>query len=256
MRKIQLLECLGLSTQRVPVAGRTSADAGSLPEYFLHRIAEYAKPCALAVQRHDYGMLLATRILMLVADDDAMAVRQRGDNHRIALQERGDAQREFRMSIPSLADPRGDVGRKPEPSVVGAGNVRNDAIDGADFDAGTDTLRAVREHGTGGMRMRKDEEPVRPVYDGNFARVIRALESLAAPPGRFDDNQRSVGSKRSMDTLIAHGVRSRISSRSTALRTALQNGSSSGFSVVQMPSVKTFAASSRPPSMVLNHVWP
>src|SRR6266851_7313762 len=73
VRKIQLLKCLGLACELVPVTGRTSGYACSFLEYLLHGIAKYAEPCALAMQRHDDGMLHTTRILMLVTDDDAMA---------------------------------------------------------------------------------------------------------------------------------------------------------------------------------------
>ena len=113
MRKIQLLEGMRLTREPVPVAGDAGADARAFLEYLLHRIAKYPQPCSMRLQSHDDGVLFAARILMFVADDDTMTLRQRGDNHRISLQECRDAQRQLRISVLMLSNPRGNVGRKP-----------------------------------------------------------------------------------------------------------------------------------------------
>ena len=134
--------------------------------------------------------------------------------------------------------------------------MRDHAVDGADFDAGTRAFGAVREYGTRRMRVSQDEKPAGGVCDGDFAGVVCALGGLSASGGRFHHDKRCVGSKRGMDAIVAHGVRSGSSSKSTALRTALQNGSNCGFSAGQRPRLKSFAASSRPPSTDLNHVLP
>jgi hypothetical protein len=118
------------------------------------------------------------------------------------------------------------------------------------------SLGPVGENGAGSVRMGEDEETVGGVGDGDFLRVVCALGSLAASGGRFHHHKWSIGPKRGMDAIVTHGLRFGISSRSSALRTALQNGISSPSSIGQMPSEKTLPASSRPPLIVLNHVWP
>jgi hypothetical protein len=62
---------------------------------------------------HDDGLLFATGILMLVADHNPVALSQPVDNHRIALQERCDAERQLRTSVLMLTNPCGNVGWKP-----------------------------------------------------------------------------------------------------------------------------------------------
>lgn len=166
----------------------------SFLEYLLHGIAKHPELCPLALESHDNGMLLAARILVFVADDDVMALGQRGDNHRIALQERRDDKRELRMSILPLTYPRGDVGRKSQTGAVSARDLRDDAVDGPDFNAGTSGPGAVREDGTGSMRMGQDEEPVGgAACEGDFASVVRALGRLPATGRRFHHHQRSLG---------------------------------------------------------------
>ena len=193
---------------------------------------------------------------MLIADNDAVAFDQRRHDHGIAVQKCGDATSEARIPVPVPTNPCGNIGRKPQPSMIGRRNVRDHTVDGTDFDAGSDTLGTVGKHGTSGMGMGQNEEPVESFRDGNFPRVVRTFGRLSATSRRFHDNERSIRAKRGIDTIVTHEFRSRISSRSTALRTALQNGNRSGFSEGQMPSVKTLPASSRPPVLVLNQVWP
>ena len=52
----------------------------------------------------------------------------------MSLQERGNFERKFRISLFALSDPCGRVGRKPETGMVGGCNVCNDAIYCADLD--------------------------------------------------------------------------------------------------------------------------
>ena len=112
MRKIQLLEGMRLTRKPVPIAGHAGAHARTFLEYLLHRIAKYPQPGSMRLQSHDDGVLFAARILMFVADDDTMTLRQRGDNNRLSLQECRDAQRQFHISVLVLSNPRGNVGGK------------------------------------------------------------------------------------------------------------------------------------------------
>jgi hypothetical protein len=113
----------------------------------------------LVLKRHDNGVLLAAGILMLVANYDPMPLGERSHNHRMAPQERGDTEREFSISILALANPGRHISRKPEPGMISGRDMRNHAVDGADFDAGANALCALGEDGTGSVRMRQDEEP-------------------------------------------------------------------------------------------------
>lgn len=75
------------------------------------------------------------------------------------LQERGYTQCELAVSVLPLTNPEGDIVRKTQSGTVGGCNMRDDAVDGADFRAGTDASGAVGEDGAGRVGMRKDEEP-------------------------------------------------------------------------------------------------
>ena len=95
------------------IARDAGAHARAFLEYLLHGIAKYTQPGSMRLQSHNDGVLFAARILMFVADDDTMTLRQRGDNHRISLQECRNAQRQLRISVLMLSNPRGNVGGKP-----------------------------------------------------------------------------------------------------------------------------------------------
>ena len=88
--------------------------------------------------------------------------------------------------------------------MVGGRDLRDDAVDRADFDARSCALRAVRKHGTGSMGMGQDQEPAGAACGRDLPRVVCALVGLAAAGRRFHHHERSIGSKGGTDTIVAH----------------------------------------------------
>ena len=144
----------------------------------------------------------------------------------MALQKRGDTERQLAMSILALADPGRHIGRKPESGMIDRGDMRDDAIDRAYLNARADTPCALGKYGTGRVRMRQDEEPCAFTGDGGFTSIVGAAGGFTASCRRFHHDEPGIRSQCGMNAGITHVVKSAISSRSTALRTALQKGAS------------------------------
>jgi hypothetical protein len=108
---------------------------------------------------------------------------------------------------------------------------------------------------TGSVRVRQNQ---RTAYPGgaDLAGIVGSLMGLSAAGGSFYDHKRHCGSQGFIDRRVAHAGRSDNSGSPTAILTALQNGRSCGFSAGQRPKVKSFSASSRPPSADLNQMDP
>jgi hypothetical protein len=156
-------------------------------------------------------MLITARILVLVADNDGMALCHRGCNHWVALQQRSDHYGKIGVPFVALPNPQCSIGRKPEADVVGGRNLRDDSVDSADFNARSSTFGAICEHGTSSMSMCQDQELAGPARRCDLPCELRALGGLATTRRCFHRNDRSIRSERSADTIVAHGAMSVIS---------------------------------------------
>src|SRR5689334_20965833 len=115
-----------------------------------------------------------------------------------------------------LPDPGDDVRWKPQSGVIGGRNVSYYAVDGANFDTGANAFCTLSEHRTGRVRVRQDQKAVGAGHCRDFARIICPLRGLPATGRGLNHDEWCVGSKRGMDTIVAHDIRSAISARSTA----------------------------------------
>jgi hypothetical protein len=78
----------------------------------LHRIGEDAKRRTLLMNGGNDAVLVGARVLVLVADDNGMAARQRARDHLVAVHERCDFRRKVAVAIVPRAHPCRDVGRE------------------------------------------------------------------------------------------------------------------------------------------------
>lgn len=134
MRGVEPFEGVRLPRDGRPVAGWTGTGERLVFIYALHRIGENTKARSLPQQRHAHGVLVATTILMFVADHDRIAPCHGGGDHGMSLQEAGHLQRHMRVAVLILPGPGSRVWRQAQSGVISRRDLCHEAIDRADFD--------------------------------------------------------------------------------------------------------------------------
>ena len=205
-------------------------------------------------QSHHDSVLIRTRILVLIANDRRVSDSEGACDDGIAHQQLCHARRQNLVAILRAPGPGCDISREAKAAMVGCADLRNHAIDCADFNMPAETRGALGEDTARRMRVGDDEQPSgrRP---SDFPRISCALVRLAASGGGLDHNKPRRRAQRRCNRRVAHVLRSDRLASPTASRTALQNGSNRGRKLGQRPSANILSASSRPPAMVLNQAW-
>ena len=155
VRRIEKLVSVSALRNFIPITSRV-VSWRAFAEYALHRVREHAQRGTSLMDGGDDGMLLRTRILMLVAHHDRMSSSDCGGDHWMTLQQRGDPCRQFRMTIVRSPDPACDISRQAESSVVGTGNTTDETVDRAHLDTRSSAFRAVRKDRTRSVGVRED----------------------------------------------------------------------------------------------------
>jgi hypothetical protein len=86
MRRVELLERMGLFRESAPIVRRSGAGQRRFLKDALDGVGEHPQSGALVEHRHAECMLVAAAILMLIADDDRVASGQSRGDHRVSLE--------------------------------------------------------------------------------------------------------------------------------------------------------------------------
>ncbi len=87
MRRVERREDVRIACQSVPIA--SGLGGGTVAENSLHGICKHAQRCPCVVNGAYDAVLVGTRVLVLIADQDWVPARHGAGNHRMSLQQRG-----------------------------------------------------------------------------------------------------------------------------------------------------------------------
>ena len=105
---------------------------------------------------HHDAVLIATRILMFVTDDNRVSPGHSRSDHRMPFQKRGYSRRQSCVAVLAPSNPSSDVGRKAEANMIGGSDLANQAVYGADFDSRSGLPCPFGKDGTGGVGVGQD----------------------------------------------------------------------------------------------------
>ena len=101
----------------------------------LHGVTKDPDRCASRQQGHHDTVLIDTGVLVLIAHDDRIASGQRTGHHGLMAQESCDLARHELKTLPTiLPSPGCQIAREAQWLVVCQRDLRNQGIDGPDFD--------------------------------------------------------------------------------------------------------------------------
>jgi hypothetical protein len=154
----------------------------------LHRVTKDSHGGTGIVTSHRDGVLVSAGVLMLVAYDDGITMRERSRDHRRGTEKHSYLGSQLAVAIPFFSRPGVGICGEAEGQMVDTADLADQTVDSSYINSSAGPASSRAEHVTSRVSMSENQNTSVADSFSNFASVFGALESLAASGWRLDHN--------------------------------------------------------------------